>query len=55
MKKSGKKADEKSSTGKPKPKNFAAHEVAQHTDGKHDQPLGGVEIAPPKPLWPSKK
>lgn len=52
------KADGNSSTDKPKPKpkHFPAHELdPQHTDGKHEDSLGRVGIAPAKPLWPSKK
>ena len=56
MKKTDKKADWNSITGKPKPKHSPAHEVdPRHTDVKHDEPLGRVEIAPAKPVWPSKK
>lgn len=50
------KADWNSTTDKPKPKHAPAHEIdPQHTDGKSDEELGRIGIAPPKPVWPSKK
>lgn len=56
MTKPDNKADWNSTTGKPKPKHASAHEAdPQHTDVKHDEPLGRVGIAPAKPVWPSTK
>ena len=56
MTSSDNKPDRNSTAGKPNPKHAPAHEVApRHTDVKHDKSLGRVEIAPAKPLWPSKK
>ena len=53
---SAKKTNGNSSTGKPKPKRSPTHAVdSQHADVKYAESLGRVDIAPAKPLWPSKK
>jgi hypothetical protein len=49
-------ADWNSITGKPQPKHASTDGVdPHHAAAKHDEPLGRVEIAPAKPVWPSKE
>lgn len=46
----------KKQEGKSRPRPDPVHKVDHHhDDAKRDEPLGRFEIAPAKPLWPSKK
>lgn len=56
MEQQDRKADWNRTAGKPQPRHAPTHgDDPQHAAVKHDEPLGRIEIAPAKPVWPSKK
>ncbi len=56
MKEQKSNADKYGATGPRKPTEPPTHEVDLHqAAAKHAEPLGRLEIAPAKPLWPVKK